>query len=49
MKTMLFIHNISRHTLRAKANGNVDEKEDTFLITIIKKSYLANAEIFPRV
>lgn len=46
---MLFIHNINRQHFRVKANVNVDEKEGTFLITIIKKSYLANAAIFPRV
>lgn len=37
-----------RQHFRVKAKGNVDEKEDTFLI-IIKKSYLANAAIFPSV
>lgn len=50
MKTMLFIHNMNRHHFRIKANTNTDEKESTFLIIIIiKKSYLANAAIFPRV
>lgn len=47
MKTILFIAN--RHHFRVKANGSVDEKEGTFLIIIIKKSYLANAAMFPRV
>lgn len=49
MKTMLFIHNINRHHFRLKRNGNIDEKGGTFLITIIKELYLANAAIFPRV
>lgn len=46
---MLFIHNINRQQSRVKANGNVDEMEGTFLITITRKSYLASAAIFPRV
>lgn len=46
---MSFIHNINRQHSRVIANGNVDEKEGTFLIIITKKSYLANAAIFPRV
>lgn len=47
MKIMLLIHNINRYHPRIIANA--DEEESTFLITIIKKSYLANAAIFPRV
>lgn len=49
MKITLFIHNINRYHPRIIANANADEEESTFLITIIKKSYLANAAIFPRV
>lgn len=45
---VVYIHQICYHC-RVKGNGNVDEKDNVFLIIVIKKSYLANAAMFPRV